>query len=235
VGISQGVLTGIGSSWENPLTGDEKVGYTENWDFDIQRQMPFGLLFDAAYVGSHGVHLNQSGESDYNVDQLTPAALALGSQLQQSVANPFYGIITTGPEAAATIPRSYLVAPFPQFTAIYLSFLNGGYEDYNAFQLKLNKRLSHGLTLLVSFTGQKQIDDYSGIENVGNITGGIQNIYNPVTKLNHSPSSPAPDGWSSTRKQAPPGSAATDNAAYRSVFSFRLTTLLSGEDRSRLY
>lgn len=179
VGTSQGLLTGIGSSWENPLTGDEKVGYTQNWDFDVQRQLPFGLLLDLAYVGSHGVHLNQSGESDYNVDQLTPSALALGSQLQQSVANPFYGIITTGPEAAATIPRSYLAAPFPQFTAIYLSFLNGGYEEYHSFQLKVNKRVSHGLTLLASFTGQKQIDDYSGIENVGNITGGIQNIYNP--------------------------------------------------------
>lgn len=178
VGTTQGLLTGIGSSWENPLTGDEKVGYTQNWDLDIQRQLRYGLLVDVAYVGSHGVHLNQSGESDYNVDQLTPAALTLGSALQQSVANPFYGIITTGPEASATIPRSYMAAPFPQFTAIYLSFLNGGYEDYNAFQLKVNKRVSHGLSFLVSFTGQKQIDDYSGIENVGNITGGIQNIYN---------------------------------------------------------
>jgi hypothetical protein len=45
--------------------------------------------------------------------------------------------------------------------------------------LQVNKRLSRGLSALVSFTGQKQIDDYSGIQNVGNITGGIQNIYYP--------------------------------------------------------
>lgn len=180
VGNSQGLLTGIGSSFENPLTGDNKVGYTENWDLDIQRQLPFGVLVDAGYVASHGVHLNKSGESDWNTDQLSPSALALGTQLQQSVPNPFYGIITTGPEASATIPRSYLEAPFPQFTAVYLSYLIGGYENYNSFQLKVDKRLSDGLSLLVSFTGQKQLDDYSGIENVGNITGGIQNIYNPT-------------------------------------------------------
>lgn len=178
-GSSQGLLTGIGSSFENPLTGDNKVGYTQNWDLDIQRQLPFNVLVDAAYVGSHGVHLNKSGENDWNANQLTSSALALGSQLQQSVANPFYGIIQTGAESGKTIPRSYLEAPFPQFTAVYLSYLSGGYELYNSFQLKVDKRLSNGLNFLVSFTGQKQLDDYSGIENVGNITGGIQNIYNP--------------------------------------------------------
>jgi hypothetical protein len=177
VGSSQGLLTGIGSSFENPLQGDNKVGYTENYDLDIERQLPFNLLVDVAYVGSHGVHLNKSGENDWNANQLTPATLSLGTQLQQSVSNPFNGIITTGAEASATIPRSYLEAPFPQFTAVDLSYLVGGYEIYNSFQIRVNKRLSHGLSMLISYTGQKQIDDYSGIENVGNITGGIQNIY----------------------------------------------------------
>lgn len=179
VGSSQGLLTGIGSSFENPLYGDNKVGYMQNWELDIQRQLPFGLLIDAAYVGTHGVQLNKSGESDWNADQLSPAALALGTQLQQSVPNPFYGIITTGPEATATIPQSYLEAPYPQFTGVDLSYLSGGYALYNSFQLKVEKRLSRGFALLVSYTGEKQIDDYSGISNVGNITGGIQNIYNP--------------------------------------------------------
>ena len=182
VGSSQGLATGIGSSFENPLTGDNKVGYTENYDLDIQRQLPFNILVDVSYVGSHGVHLNKSGEADWNADQLNAAALSLGTQLQQSVTNPFHGIITTGVEAGTTIPRSYLAAPFPQFTAVDLSYLNGGYELYNSFQLKVNKRLSHGLSTLISYTGQKQIDDYSGIQNVGNITGGIQNIYNPAAE-----------------------------------------------------
>jgi Carboxypeptidase regulatory-like domain/TonB dependent receptor-like, beta-barrel len=178
-GNTLGLLTGIGSSFENPATGDNKVGYTQNWNLDIQRQLPFNILVDAAYVGSHGVHLNKSGENDWNANQLTPTMLALGSQLQQSVTNPFYGIIQTGPESGATIPTSYLDAPFPQFTAIDLSYLGGGYEEYNSFQLKVNKRLSHNLSALVSYTGSKQIDDYSIISNVGHNTGGIQNIYNP--------------------------------------------------------
>jgi hypothetical protein len=178
-GSSQGLLTGIGSSFENSQTGDNKVGYTENWNLNIQRQLPFGILVEAAYVGSHGVHLNKSGENDWNANQLTQGALALGSQLQVKVPNPFYGIITTGPESGPMIPRSYLVAPFPQFVAVDLSYLTGGYEDYNSFQLKANKRLSHGLSALVSYTGQKQIDNYSGISNVGNFGSTLQDIYNP--------------------------------------------------------
>ena len=179
LGSSQGALTGIGSSFPNPLFGVNWVGYTQNWELDIQRQLPYDILVDAAYVGTHGVHLNKSGEGDWNTNQLTSTAMALGTKLQQSVPNPFYKIITNGPEAGPTIPESYLQAPFPQFTAVDLLYLPGGYEEYNSFQLKVNKRMSHGLNLLISFTGQKQIDDYSGIENVGNITGGIQNIYNP--------------------------------------------------------
>ncbi len=133
VGSSQGLLTGLGTSFEAPLTGDNTVPYTENWDFEIERQLPGNILIDAAYVGSHGVQLNKAAESDYNLDQLTPAAIALGTKLQQSVPNPFFGIITTGPESGATIPLSYLLAPFPQFTGPEPSFITGGYTNITPF------------------------------------------------------------------------------------------------------
>ncbi|HWD00557.1 MAG TPA: TonB-dependent receptor, partial [Candidatus Sulfopaludibacter sp.] len=177
-GSSQGLLSGIGSTFATPLYGDNRVPYTQNWDLNLQRELPGNILLDAAYVGSHGVHLNMAGETDYNIDQLTPDVIALGSKLQQSVPNPFYGIITTGPEAAATIPLSYLLSPFPQFTGVQINYPTGGYTIYHAFQLKVEKRFSHGLSALVSYTDQKLIDDYSIISNVGNNTGGIQNIYN---------------------------------------------------------
>ena len=176
-GSSQGLLAGIGSTFETPITGDNHVPYTQHWNFDVQRQLPSGFLVDAAYVGSHGVHLNSAGENDFNLDQLTPQALALGTRIQGNVANPFYGLITTGPLATAQVPLSYLLAPFPQYTGIQASYITGGYTLYHAFQLKVEKRFSHGLSALLSFTGQKLIDNYSIISNVGNNTGGIQNIY----------------------------------------------------------
>lgn len=179
VGNSQGLVTGIGSSFENPVTGDNKVGYTQNWNLDLQRQLPYGILVAASYVGTHGVQLNKSGENNWNLNQLSPSALALGTQLQQSVPNPFYGVITTGPESGKTIARSYLEASFPQFTAVDASYLSGGYVLYDSFQLKVEKRLSHGLSALVSYTGEKQFDDFSAISNVGQgNSAGIQDIWN---------------------------------------------------------
>ncbi|MEO7145185.1 MAG: hypothetical protein ABI165_16945, partial [Bryobacteraceae bacterium] len=177
VGSSQGLLSGIGSTFETPITGDNHVPYMENWDFEIQRQLPGNLLVDASYVGSHGVHLNESGENDFNLNQLSPQSLALGTKLQQSVPNPFFGLIATGPLAAATVPESYLLAPYPQFTGIEASYMTGGYSIYHAFQMKIEKRFSQGLSALVSFTGQKLIDEYAIVSNVGHNTGGIQNIY----------------------------------------------------------
>lgn len=179
VGSAAGVNTGIGSDLESPLRYDNRVPYTQNYHVSLERQLPWDLLVDAAYVGSHGVHINRDNENAWNANQLSPDVLAQGTALQTKVTNPFYGIILTGPEANATIARSYLLAPFPQYTSVLLSYLTGGFVSYNSFQLKVQKRFTHDISFLASFTGQKQMDDYSGIQNVGNIQGGIQNIYNP--------------------------------------------------------
>ena len=70
------------------------------------------------------------------------------------------------------------MAPYPQYTSIGGSYITGGFSFYDAIQLKVEKRFSgRALSLLVSFTGQKLIDSYSNISNVGN-NAGIQNLYN---------------------------------------------------------
>src|SRR5207253_9562949 len=38
---------------------DPKNGYVQQWNFDIQRELPAGFFADVAYAGSHGVHLPQ--------------------------------------------------------------------------------------------------------------------------------------------------------------------------------
>jgi hypothetical protein len=175
-GSAQGLLTGIGTSISAQLGGDNVLAYTQNWTFNIQRQLPGSVVIEAGYVGSRGVHLNESNGTAYNLDQLTPAQMALGSQLQRQVANPFFGLITTGPLAARTVPYSSLVAPFPQFTDIEPAFNSGASSTYHSFQLKVDRRFGSGLTLLLSYTFDKLIDDYSITANVG-ANAGIQNIY----------------------------------------------------------
>jgi hypothetical protein len=66
---------------------------------------------------------------------------------------------------------------YPQFTSVGLLYPQGGNSFYNAGQLKVEKRFSHGLNFLVAYTKQKLIDDNSIIENAGR-NAPRQNIYN---------------------------------------------------------
>ncbi len=52
-----------------------KNGYIEAWNFAVQRQLPFNLVLDVAYVGSHGV--NTPSEPNLNAGQ-TIGAGSLG-------------------------------------------------------------------------------------------------------------------------------------------------------------
>lgn len=177
VGNTRGLLTAVGSTISASLKGDNVVPYSENWSFNVQQQLPGSLMVEVGYVGSHGLHLTQTGEGTANLNQLTTQQLALGAQLQQSVRNPFQGLISSGPLAAATIPQSFLLRAFPQFTTVNPLYWTGASSIYHSLQIKVEKRVTDGLNLLVSYTDGKLIDDFSIISNVGR-NANIQDINN---------------------------------------------------------
>ncbi len=171
-GNSRGLLTSVGTNIMDGLLGVNRVPYTENWNFNLQQQLPGAVLLQAGYVGNRGVQLSYQG---VNLDQLRPEQLS--PQLQQQVANPFFGLIPSGPLSTATVPYSYLAAPFPQYTMIAMQYTPGATSIYNSVQLKAEKQFGSGFTFLASYTGQKLIDDYSITAVVG-ANAAIQNRYN---------------------------------------------------------
>ncbi len=68
---------------------DWKTPFNQMWNFNIQRTIPGNMVVEAAYVGSRGEHIF----ADRAIDALDPKYLSLGSQLNNLVANPFYGVI----------------------------------------------------------------------------------------------------------------------------------------------
>ena len=171
-GSSRGLLTGIGVPLTALIAGDYRIPYTENWNFNVQQQLPGNVLVEAGYVGGHSLHLSYS---NYNLNQLH--ASQLSNQLQQQVRNPFFGLITGGPLSTATVPYSALAAPFPQYTTIALQFPSGSSSIYQSFQLKIQKRFNSGLSFMLSYTTQKLIDDNSAIAVIG-ANAADQDIYN---------------------------------------------------------
>ena len=74
--------------------------------------------------------------------------MALGSQLNQLVPNPFFGIVNTGMLVARrrSAGRNSM-RPYPQFTDIIPLQNTGATSLYHALQMSANRRMSGGLLI----------------------------------------------------------------------------------------
>ena len=153
-GSSAGLLTLLGQNI-NTMDRARLNLYSEQWNFGIERSLPGSFLLSVAYAGSHGVHLY----SPANYNQMPNQYLSLGSALLNQVTNPFYGLISSGPESGPTVAQYYLLRPYPQFTRVTAESNSYGNSIYHSLQAKMERRFSHGLGFLASYTFSKLIDD----------------------------------------------------------------------------
>jgi hypothetical protein len=149
---------------------------TQNWSFEVQKQLAQDLILSVGYVGIKGDYLhtniaqvNALNPKFYNlgnsltdcVDSTNPSCapgLAVLQSLNVSVPSwfvPLYG-------SNATVGQ--LLRPFPQYLDVGGSnngmcscLENLGISTYNAFQAKLERRFRNGLNLLASYTFSKTL------------------------------------------------------------------------------
>jgi len=148
-------------------------GYSQQWNFTLQRTFGKDWNIEAAYLGSKNTRL---GIPDANINQLPPQYLSMGAALLTKVTNPYFGQIPASSSlGTATIAQQQLLRPYPRFTNVALFRDNVGNSSYNAATLKLEKRFSHGLTLNASYTQSKLIDDASSVFSQTIFTGPVLN------------------------------------------------------------
>jgi hypothetical protein len=128
---------------------------SQQWNLTIEQALPGRVLVNAAYVGNHGTHFVAG---TYALNQLNPSYLSLGSQLQNSVTNPYAGIVS-GSLGAAKITMQQSLLPYPYYTGVSMRYPHDGDYIGHALQIAATKRATHGLTLIVSYTKSKLIDD----------------------------------------------------------------------------
>jgi hypothetical protein len=138
---------------------DVRSPYNQQWQFGVQRQLPFGLVVDASYVGMLSLKQLES----FNLNELPDVYLAQGSAQTRSVPNPFYGLIptTTSLGAGTTIQQRQLWLRYPQYTSVTLQGANTGRAVYHALQTNISKRLSHNLSFNVSYAFSKLMTTYT--------------------------------------------------------------------------
>ena len=126
----------------------QQQAYSEQWNLGIQRSFGTATVLEADYVGQHSSRLDLSG--------------------RQNVA------MTPGPgnPGAAVDPRR----PYPYITPTFYD-TSTGKASYNAFQFKLRRATSKGLSYIISYTWSKTInlgcDGYFGAEGCA-----VQEVYN---------------------------------------------------------
>jgi hypothetical protein len=134
-------------------------GYSQQWNFTAQKTFGRDVNFEIGYLGSKNTHL---GLPESNLNQVPAADLAMGSALTVKVANPYYGQIPASSSLGQpTIAQQQLLRAFPRFTNVALFRDNVADSEYDALQMKLEKRLSRGLTFTFAYTFSKLIDDAS--------------------------------------------------------------------------
>jgi hypothetical protein len=107
-----------------------------------------------------------TADATVNINQLDPSYQALGSQLQQLVANPFFGNAAFGNfSLTPTIARGQLLRPFPQFTDVLAHRVNQAEARYDAVVAQWNKRVSHGWSVNANYTYSRLMDNQFGEAN----------------------------------------------------------------------
>jgi hypothetical protein len=120
---------------------------TQNWNFTIERQIFSDTRLRVAYVATKGSHL--MGYYDQNA--------------------PIYN-----PSLSLAVNRATIDArrPIQGFEQIFRD-INGLNSTSNALQISVNKRFSHGFSILSSYTWSKSID----FESVNDGIGGYSASY----------------------------------------------------------
>ena len=132
-------LTSFGpdSPFDSPLEtivvdGKWVTSYTQQWNFTLERELIKDTRLRMAYVGTQSTHLK--GEYDQNA--------------------PIYNPNLTLAQNRATIDDRRPIQGFSRIDR----FFHGLNASYNALQVSLDKRYSHGFTILTSYTWSKALD-----------------------------------------------------------------------------
>jgi hypothetical protein len=154
---------------------DKNAGYPSKsyqWSFGVQREIVRNLVVDVAYVGNRGVWLPSSGAVNYNPNtpqSLLAAGLDITNAADRAILVAPINTAAAGrfqnklPYTGFTGTVAQSLRPYPQFTnAPTPLWVPVGDNWYESLQLKVIKRLSHGLDLSYNFTWSKTLQN--GIE-----------------------------------------------------------------------
>jgi hypothetical protein len=164
----------------------QKNGSVQQWNLDLQRELPAGFFVDVAYAGAHGVHLPQFNT---NINQIPDSFIAQAAQ-QAAAGQPVtiaqvvpaasypFAPALSGSLAPGNLRQGQLDRPFPQYTGLNLNGQGCCGSIYHSLQATARRRFAGGGTLLVAYTNAKLLATADTLTSwlEGGGTGGVAQI-----------------------------------------------------------
>ncbi|HEY2930713.1 MAG TPA: carboxypeptidase-like regulatory domain-containing protein, partial [Acidobacteriota bacterium] len=157
-----------------------KAPRLHNWAFSVQRELPWKLVGEVAYIGNRGTRLSVNHRP---LNHLDPKYYALGDLLNRRIDDP--SVVAAGYKSpypnfiadwgsGATLARA--LRPYPHVNGPVNNEYNPiGNSWYDSLQIKLDRRFG-GLVSEFNYTWSKALTNASGSQ-----TSGDYNNRNPKT------------------------------------------------------
>ncbi|MGH9723350.1 MAG: TonB-dependent receptor domain-containing protein, partial [Bryobacteraceae bacterium] len=161
-GASAGLATNLGNAISY-FAENSTSSYMQRWQFAVQRELVANTLLEVSYVGNRGARMRVSRDLNPVPAQYLSASPFRDQPaidfLAAAVANPFSGLLPKTNMNNPTIGRSQLLRPYPQYSGLSTTE-NIGYSWYHSLQVRGEKRFSHGLNTVVSYTWSKTMEAF---------------------------------------------------------------------------
>jgi hypothetical protein len=148
--------------------------YSERWNFGFQHSLTKDTVLEVVYIGNHSVHL-PIPTTQLNIiprqflSTLPTRDQTLINTLTGTVTNPFAGLIPGASLNSATTTVAQLLSAYPQFpigegsqsAGVIEQNANLGSSFFESVNVRVEKRLSHGLSLIGNYIRSKLIEEDS--------------------------------------------------------------------------
>ncbi len=161
IGTSQGAASFLGESVPGHMR-KRGMPYSHQYSFDIQHELPGGVLFEIGYTSNITRALATSFGLNYipahEMERRTATGAIDTAYYTGAVPNPMAGLIPNNAALnGATVQRQVLWRAYPHYAAVTLNNVPIGRNQYHGMAIKVTKRLSHGLSFLSSYNVGKNL------------------------------------------------------------------------------
>ncbi len=168
-GNTLGLLTALGNGASIDFPG-RRIPRSQEFSLGFERALPGQMVLDAHYMGNYTDRLRvfvwDNGTMSYAQLQ---QGIANPQLFNQQVPNPYYNVPGIPPSSTCgsnkTISAITLLLPLSQYCGLIGQYNDPlGKQNFNALEVKLDKRLSVGLSFQIAYTYSKSMEA-SGYQN----------------------------------------------------------------------